>query len=254
MHQSDCGIVATLPLRNQHCSPSLKQIKSRNTYWRHIYEHNFLHSCTNTTYAFCAFHLERRNSSNWAVKWKSVGAGEPFPRNGNKVNQLFVLLLRFFTRRTPVDICSGIPACDTWKAPALPFWNREINKCPSDWFRIKKNTHTYATLDAPACARARLCRYNTLDVISAQPPVYMKGDNKRHMNSNKAQPQSINTSSSQSQCCNLNPLFKSCVCMRGCQRACAHSKKSNQVLREHHLQSGVKIRLKCQQVNDFRVN
>lgn len=79
-----------------------------------------------------------------------------------------------------------------------------------------KRTHTYTTVDAQACARACLCRYNTLHVISAQPPVYMKGDNKRHMNSNKAQPRSINTSSLQSQCCNLNPLFKSCVCEGVC--------------------------------------
>lgn len=90
-----------------------------------------------------------------------------------------------------------------------------------------KRTHTYTTGDAPACARARLCRYNTLYVISAQPPVYMKGDNKRHMNSNKAQPQSINTSSLQSQCCNLNPLFKSCVCVWGvCVRVHAHTQRN----------------------------
>lgn len=35
------------------------------------------------------------------------------------------------------------PCSCTWKALVLLFWNREINKCPSDWFRIKK--HTTAT-------------------------------------------------------------------------------------------------------------
>lgn len=72
------------------------------------------------------------------------------------------------------------------------------------------------------CARVHYCWYNMLYVISAQPPVYVKGDNKRHMNSNKAQPQSINSSSSQSQHCNLKPLFESCVSVLLCVCVCAH--------------------------------
>lgn len=161
------------------------------------------------------------------MKWKSAGAGEPFPGNDNKANQLFVLLLLFFARPAWVDVCSGIPAHDTWKAPALPFWNREINKYPSDWFRIKSthtHTHTCTRGDALVCARVHYCWYNMLYVISAQPPVYVKGDNKRHMNSNKAQPQSINSSSSQSQHCNLKPLYESCVSeLVVCVCVCAHT-------------------------------
>lgn len=130
-------------------------------------------------------------------------------------------------RISPLFCCCG----SSWGVRELTFAQESLlltperhRRSPSERKRLinapltglgLKRTHTYTTLDAPACARARLCRYNTLHVISAQPPVYMKGDNKRHMNSNKAQPQSINTSSLQSQRCNLNPLFKSSVCEGG---------------------------------------
>lgn len=91
---------------------------------------------------------------------------------------------------------------------------------------LKVHTHTCTRGDALVCARVHYCWYNMLYVISAQPPVYVKGDNKRHMNSNKAQPQSINSSSSQSQHCNLKPLFESsvcacvCLCVCVCARTC----------------------------------
>lgn len=159
------------------------------------------------------------------MKWRSAGAGAPFAGNDNKANQLFVLLLPFFVRPTRVDVCSGIPA-------HTPEIERLIN-APLTGLGLKEYTHTRTTLDALMCARVHYCWYNVLYVISAQPPVYVKGDNKRHMNSNKAQPQSINTSSPQSQCCNLNPVFKSCVyvcvyvcTVHTCTCVCVHSNKN----------------------------
>lgn len=87
------------------------------------------------------------------------------------------------------------PRSHTWKGLALLLWNREINKCPCDCFRILKHRHPP---DVSVCVHVtvRHCEHNMLYVISTQPPVYMKGVNKHRMNFNKAHPRSAHTSSS----------------------------------------------------------
>lgn len=123
----------------------------------------------------------------------------PFCSNGNKAKLFFCFVVADLHGADTRWHLFRNPCSYTWKALALLFWNREINKCPSDWFRIKnkkKNTQQHNTRCACVCVRVHHCRHNMLYVISTQPPVYMKGGDKHHMNSNKAHPQSTNTSSS----------------------------------------------------------
>lgn len=152
-----------------------------------------------------------------------------FCRVGNKTASFS----RLIVERVRGDALGGIPRLFTWKALSLSFWNREINKCSSECIRIKekkkkqKNTQTPdTTLDdcvrlgrAGANAPQRHRRHKMRNVISTQPPVYVKGVNKHHMNSSKAHSQSTHTPSSwdySSVPCNLNPLFESFASVRVC--------------------------------------
>lgn len=151
-----------------------------------------------------------------------------FCRVGSKTAS-FAALPRLIVERVLGNALGGIPRLFTWKALSLSFWNREINKCPSECIRIKRRkkqtpkllTQRWMTAHvwAGACAPHRHRRDKMRNVISTQPPVYVKGVNKHHMNSSKAHPQSTHTPSLwdySSVPCNLNPLFESSACVRVC--------------------------------------
>lgn len=113
--------------------------------------------------------------------------------NGNKAKLLFVLLSRLLAGRVRGDICSGIPAHTPerlWRSSSEI--ERLIN-APLTGLGLKINTQNNSTT---VCAQVHRCQHKMLNVISTQPPVYTKGVDKHRMNSNKAHPQSTNTSSS----------------------------------------------------------
>lgn len=140
------------------------------------------------------------------------------------------------TGRVHGDFCLGIPAHTPERLWLSSSEIERLINAPSDCFGIK-NKHTEQRQRQKtvcvACTQASLSAQKTLNVISTQPPVYVKGVDKHHMNSNKAHPPSTNTSSSRS-CsvvhCNLNPLFENCVCMHVCGSVCLMRIKTNKKL------------------------
>ena len=123
-----------------------------------------------------------------------------------KQNCFFVLLLPLHTGWIQGDICSGIPAHTPERLRRSSSEIERLINVPVTALGLKKearahahtHAHTLTNTHTEHTERVRVHhrRHNMLYVISTQPPVYMKGVDKHHMNSNKAHPQSTHTSSS----------------------------------------------------------
>lgn len=107
----------------------------------------------------------------------------------------FVLLLPQHTGWLQGDICSGIPAHTPERLRRSSSEIERLINVPLTALGLKKEARTH-THTRTVRVRVHHRRHNMLYVISTQPPVYMKGADKHHMNSNKAHPQSTHTSSS----------------------------------------------------------
>lgn len=146
----------------------------------------------------------------------------PFCRNGSKTKQVMLCCHSSELGGNKVISCQEFPA----QTPERPCrssseTDRLIN-VPLTALGLKGKIYTIMTQHWMT-ARARVCSEASSSaeygLISTQPPVYMKGVNKHHMNSNKAHPQSTHASSWRGYStahCNLNPLFESSVCMCVC--------------------------------------
>lgn len=153
------------------------------------------------------------------------------------------------------------PCSYTWKASALFFWNREINKCPSDCFRIKKKTpRTHDTRCVCTCA----CIIDVGTICCTLSPhshlfIWRESTNiiwipiRLTLGVHTLHHHGASTVH-----CNLNPLFESCVCKRDGRMAAAGREiktDSFQWSYRGNMQSGVKIMgLWYQQGIDRRVN
>ena len=115
------------------------------------------------------------------------------PASSNGTNKAgFVLLLQLHTGWIRGDICSGIPAHTPERLRRSSSEIERLINVPLTAFGLKKRKKTQMCV----CMLVHHHRHNMLYVICAQPPVYMRGVNKHHMNSNKAHPPSTHTSSS----------------------------------------------------------
>lgn len=126
-----------------------------------------------------------------------------FPQEWQENKTGFVLLLQLHTGWIPGDICSGIPAHTPERLWHSSSEIERLINVPMTALGLKKKKQQLCVCTCAYMLVRVHHPHNMLYVISTQPPVYMKGVNKHHMNSNKAHPQSTHTSSSWSVHCSL---------------------------------------------------
>lgn len=108
------------------------------------------------------------------------------------------------------------PCSYTWKALALFFWNREINKCPYDCFRIKKKKNNNCV-----CVHVRTCLCGCIIrticcTLSPHSHLFIWRESTNIIWIPIRLTLRVHTLHHHEACtvhCNLNPLFESCVCV-----------------------------------------
>ena len=146
----------------------------------------------------------------------------PFWSNGNKAKQFFFC----FVVAAAYWLATGWhlfrnPCSYTWKAATLLFWNREINKCPSDCFRIKKgsahtHTHTHTHTQSTPCTYGCIIAGTICCTLSPHSHLFIWREPTNIIwipIRLTLRVHTLHHHEASTVHCNLNPLFESCVCV-----------------------------------------